>query len=157
MSVLMVGCKSEKKSEQKSNPYLIQPEMILSKKDTMEVRRLTTQYLKRLEKKDLGGAMDMLYYWNGERIQRLPEDLGRKEAHVLAMFVGMKAEIDHIIFVKDYDSEVKYTITMFERTDPKDRRPNKASFLLRPVRYKSKWYLTLADKQTDKVKSQIKH
>jgi len=157
--VLLAGCKGEKKRDRQptANPNLIEPQMNLSKDDTLQVRRLTRQYLNRLEQKDLAGAMSMLRYWNHEQIEDLPVMLAQKEAQVLSMFLGMKAEIDHIIFFKDYDSEVKYTVTMFERTDENDHRPNKASFLLRPVRYKGQWYLTLADKQTDKVKSEIKH
>ena len=158
-AVLLVGCKSEQKKDAKPevNPNLIQPEMVLSEMDTINVRRLTKQYLNFLENKDLESAMSMLHYWAHDSICPLPQELGQKEAHVLGMFLGMKADIDHIIFFRDYDSEVKYTITMFERTDPNDRRPNKASFLLRPVRFRGQWYLTLADKQTDKVKSEIKH
>ena len=156
--VLLAGCKSEKKkADNGANPNLIQPEMVLSSEDTVAVRRLTRQYLHLLENKDLDGAIAMLRYWDNNEIVPLPAQLEAKERMVLGMFLGMKAEIDHIIFFRDDDSEVKYTITLFERTDPKDKRPNKASFLIRPVRYLDKWYLTLADKQTDKVKSQIKH
>ena len=157
-AVMLVGCKSEKKkTDDGVNPNLIRPEMSLSKKDTTQVRRLTMQFLNRLENKDLNGAMSMLRYYDNREIVPLPRELAQKEAYVLNMFLGMKAEIDHIIFFRDNDSEVKYTITMFERTDENDKRPNKASFLLRPVRYLGEWYLTLADKQTDQVKSQIKH
>ena len=158
-AVLLVGCKGDKKPTVKNevNPNLIQPKMMLSKKDTTEVRRLTRQYLHLLENRDLAGAMSMLYYYDHDSISPLPQALGEKEAHVLGMFLGMKAEIDHIIFYKDDDSEVKFTVTMFERTDENDKRPNKASFLIRPVRKGGEWYLTLADTRTDQVKSEIKH
>ncbi len=158
-AILMAGCKSEKKNADTGvNPNLIQPEMSLSSQDTVAVRRLTRQFLNHLQQKNLGGAMQMLRYWDSKEIQPLPQKLANKEAYVLNMFLGMpKYDIDYIIFFRDDDSEVKYTVTMFERTDSADLRPNKASFLLRPVRYLGEWYLTLADKQTDKVKSEIKH
>ena len=157
MSVLLVGCKSEQKKKADVDPNLIKPEMVLSSEDTVQVRRLVKQYLHLLEQKDLNGAISMLRYYEHDSIAPLPPQLEAKERMVLGMFLGMKADIDHIIFFRDNDSEVKYTVTMFERTDPKDKRPNKASFLIRPVRYLDEWYLTLADKQTDKVKSKIKH
>ena len=158
-SVLLVGCKGESKKsgERGPNPYLIQPEMALTQKDTVEVRQLTRQYLAFLKKRDLGSALQMLRYYDKKEIKPLPSDVLNKEATILNMFLGMKYEIDHIIFYRDDDSEVKYTVTMFEKTDPNDHRPNKASFLLRPVRYRGDWYLTLADMQSDKVKSRIKH
>ena len=157
ISLLLVGCKSEKKKAEE-NPYLIKPEMLVTGKDTLEVRRMTKQYLSMLQQKDLDGAISMLRYYEHDSITSLPPQLEAKERMVLGMFLGMPSyDIDHIIFFRDNDSEVKYTVTMFERTDENDKRPNKASFLLRPVRHLGQWYLTLADKQTDKVKSQIKH
>ena len=157
LTLLLTGCKSDKKAPE-VNPNLVQPEMMVTGKDTTEVRRLTKQYLHCLQEKDLDGAIAMLRYYDHDSIGSLPQHLEAKERMVLGMFLGMPSyDIDHIIFFRDNDSEVKYTVTMFERTDENDRRPNKASFLLRPVRHLGQWYLTLADKQTDKVKSQIKH
>ena len=158
LSMALVACKSEKKEvKSDANPNLIQPEMHLSGNDTTQVRRLVRQYLYLLEQKDLDGAMSMLRYYDHDSIAPLPPTVAAKERMVLGMFLGMKADIDHVIFFRDNDSEVKYTITLFERTDPNDRRPNKASFLIRPVRQAGQWFLTLADKQTDQVKSQIQH
>ena len=156
-ALLLVSCKSEQKKQAEVNPNLIQPEMHLSKQDTTEVRTLTMQFFDRLKQKDLNGAITMLNYYENGSIVPLPPELEAKERMALGMFLGMKYDIDHIIFFKDDDSEVKYTVTMFEKEDDNDRRPNKASFLIRPIRYLGKWYLTLADKQTDKVKSEIKH
>ena len=157
-AVLLVGCKSEKKNtETGENPNLIRPEFVVTKEDTTQVRRLTRQYLNLLENSDLDGALSMLRYYEHDSIKPLPRQLYAKERMVLGMFLGMKTEVDHIIFFRPDDSEVKYTVTMFERTDENDRRPNKASFLIRPVRKHGEWFLTLADKQTDQVKSKIKH
>ena len=155
-ALLLVSCKSEQKKQAEVNPNLIQPEMHLSKQDTTEVRTLTMQFFDRLKQKDLNGAITMLNYYENGSIVPLPPELEAKERMALGMFLGMKYDIDHIIFLKDDDSEVKYTVTMFEK-DKDDPRPNKTSFLIRPVRHLGKWYLTLADKQTDKVKSEIKH
>ena len=39
---------------------------------------------------------------------------------------------------------VQYTATLFDKKEG-DPRPNKLSFLLKPVRYQGRWYLTMAD------------
>ena len=153
---MLVGCKNEQKQTYKPSTKL-EPEMIVTAKDTAAVRALCTQFFRRLKEKDLNGAISMLRFYQNDSIAPLPSQLAAKEAMTLGMFLGMKYDIDHIIFFRDYDSEVKYTVTMFEKTDPKDKRPNTTSFLIRPVRYHGEWYITLADKTTDQVKSQIKH
>jgi len=156
--VLLTACKSEQKSKPDNNPNLIEPEMRLSAEDTVGVRRLTKQFLNCLETKDLEGAVAMLNRFEHDSIKPLTNEMAAKQRFVLGMFLGMpKYEIDHIIFHKETDSEVKYTVTMFERTDENDKRPNQASFLIRPIRRSGKWYLTLADTQTERRKSEIKH
>lgn len=158
MSVLLIGCKSEQKKKPDVNPNLINPQMVLRSQDTTQVRRLTRQFLNCLQEKDLGGALSMLRYYEKGDVHPLPPAVLAKQQMVYGMFLGMPSyDIDHMIFYKEDDSEVKFTVTMFERTDSSDRRPNKASFLIRPVRIGGEWYLTLADTQTDKVKSKIKH
>ena len=153
---IFIGCKSEQKKP-KADDAMLQPKMKVSAYDTTAVKSLAQQFFARLQQKDLDGAMSMLYYLDDREIKELPEDLAKKERIVLGTFLGMRYDIDHIIFLKETDSELKYTVTMFEKEDESDRRPNKASFLIRPVRRDGKWYLTLADTQTETVKSEIKH
>ena len=151
---LFIGCKEKK---ERKPELAIQPEMYVNKQDTDAVRRLTRQYLYCLEQNDLDGALAMLNRFEHDSIKPLTHEMLTKQRFVLGMFLGMKYDIDHIIFHKETDSEVKYTVTMFERKDENDKRPNKASFLIRPVRRGGKWYLTLADSQTEHRKSEIKH
>ena len=156
---VLVSCKNEKTKRAKIeyNDNLIRPEMTLRSQDTTQVRRLAMQFFDRLQQKDLNGAIAMLNYYEHDSIKPLPRTLEAKERMVYGMFLGMKYDIDHVIFFRENDSELKFTVTMFEKTDPKDKRPNKASFLIRPVRNGGKWYLTLADTMTDQVESKIKH
>ena len=158
-AVLLVGCKGEKKQQKADiSENIIKPEMILRQQDTTQVRRLTKQFLDCLQKKDLDGALAMLRFYENDTIKLLPPSVYAKERMIYGMFLGMPSyDIDHMIFFRENDSEVKFTVTMFERTDEKDKRPNKASFLIRPVRKGGEWYLTLADTRTDQVKSEIKH
>jgi len=158
-ATLFVACKSEKTTKNKIeyNKNLIQPEMTLRSQDTTQVRRLAMQFFDRLQQKDLNGAIAMLNYYEHDSIKPLPRNLEAKERMVYGMFLGMKYDIDHVIFFRENDSELKFTVTMFEKEDPTDKRPNKASFLIRPIRSGGNWYLTLADSQTDNVKSKIKH
>jgi len=159
IALLSATCKSEKTTKNKIeyNKNLIQPEMTLRSQDTTQVRRLAMQFFDRLQQKDLNGAIAMLNYYEHDSIKPLPRNLEAKERMVYGMFLGMKYDIDHVIFFRENDSELKFTVTMFEKEDPTDKRPNKASFLIRPIRSGGNWYLTLADSQTDNVKSKIKH
>lgn len=157
IAMLMIGCKKSEKSQGVKPSTELKPEMVVTAKDTVAVKQLCAQFFSKLKQKDLRGAVGMLRYYEADSVAPLPAVLEAKEATILGMFLGMKYDIDHIIFLKDYDSEVKYTVTMFDKTDPNDKRPNKTSFLIRPVRVRGQWYLTLADKDTDKVKSEIKH
>ena len=155
---LLIGCKGEQKKKTDENPNLIKPQMVLRSQDTTQVRRLTRQFLHCLQQKDVPGALNMLRRYDHGEVRTLEPAEASKQAMVFGMFAGMPSyDIDHIIFYKEDDSEVKFTVTMFERTDSADRRPNKASFLIRPVRIGGEWYLTLADTQNEHRKSEIKH
>lgn len=61
---------------------------------------------------------------------------------------GIKYDVEYLKFYSEIDSEVKYTVTLFENK-PGENLPNKMSFVIKPVRREGKWYLTLADTQTD--------
>lgn len=132
-------------------------EMILSQSDTDQVYNLVEHYLNCLKYNKVDEAMSMLYHYNeNDKIAALPADIAAQQKKVLTTFAGKKYEIEHVIFHKDNDSEVKYNVILFDNK-PGENKPNKVGFILRPVRQNSKWYLALADVLTDKVKSDIEH
>ena len=64
-------------------------------------------------------------------------------------FKGKEAQIDHLIFVDETDSQVRYTVELFKQKPGEAQRPTKMSFFINPVRRDGKWYLTLPDDVTD--------
>lgn len=130
--------------------------MVVSQADTDQVYSLVQHYLSCLENNRVDEALSMLHYLNpGDSIVDLPASMAKQQKHVLNTFAGKKYEVEHVIFHKDNDTEVKYNVILFDKK-PGDNRPNKVGFILRPVRERSQWYLTLAD-IADNVKSEIGH
>jgi hypothetical protein len=153
---VLSGCKNkEKKSLKELQEDFIQPPgMTVQKSDTDQVLSLVNLYLQYLEKGKVDNAMSMLYYLNKNSITALPPEVAKKERFSLNSFKGLKYQVDALIFLQEDDSEVKYSATLFKKK-PGDNRPNKISFIIKPVRQKGKWYLTLADTQTETQKSEV--
>lgn len=139
------SCKSDKTSAPQDTP-IRQAEMILSPSDTTEVLALANQFLENVKANDIDAAIKMLYYLDKDSIVELPPALEKKERTVLALR-GISYDLQDIKFLRETDSQVRYTVTLFERKSA-DNRPNKVSFVIKPVRRNNRWYLTLADSET---------
>ena len=137
--------------EEAKHEFIDQPKMKLSASDTVEVKNMLEKYLGTLQAYDIDGALAMTKYIKGDSLVDTPQEELKKQKMVLNMFKGIKYELDYIAFHDDMDCAAQYTVTLFEKTDPKDTRPNMASFMLRPVRYKGKWYITLADSENKTI------
>jgi hypothetical protein len=61
---------------------------------------------------------------------------------------GIDYEVDRLVFLNDKRNELKLSVTLFEKPEG-DKRPNKTSFYMKPVRFEGKWYLTTKDNITD--------
>ena len=72
------------------------------------------------------------------------------QARALAFVSGVKREMSYILLRDEFDNEVKIDITLFEKPEG-DRRPNKTSFYLRPVKFEGRWYLTTKDDLSDRA------
>lgn len=129
-------------------------EMTLAKSDTDQVKSLVQLYLSYLKQGNVDVALSMLHYLNKDSIISLPPDLARKQKMTLTAFKCKKYSIDEIQFLKETDSKVRYTVTLFDKA-PSDNRPNTISFVIRPVRRDGKWFLTLADSATETRQSQL--
>ena len=163
LSVLCIICLSgcKKKAEQKHDvimEHTIRPDMELSPQDSSEVYYQANFFLECLKNKDLNGAMSVLYATDTKgKITSLPEDRARSQRALLAGFLGLDYRIDYLIFHKDNDNELKYTVILFPKTDENDHRPNQVSFLLCPIREAGKWYLTMANSHTETHKSELRN
>lgn len=159
--MVFAGCsnKNNEKKDMKAirDEVVLPTEMIVSQTDTDQVKNMVQHYLQCLQYNKVDEAMSMLYHLDKDnKVVALPADIAAKQKKVLTTFAGKKYEIEHIIFHKDKDSEVKYNVILFDNK-PGENKPNKVGFILRPVRQASKWYLALADSPTDNVKSEIEH
>lgn len=140
------SCKKEKKDlKTLEKEYIQQPEMILSNKDSDDVRQQVNYYLNALNHKDVDKALSMLYFYDlkTNKIRRLNASEEKTQRAVLSRFAGFRAEIDYIKFYRENDSEVKYNV-FFSDKPSSPSNPNCMGFMIRPVRLEGKWYLTLA-------------
>lgn len=139
------SCKSDKAGDNQEI-HIREAEMILSPSDTTEVMMLVNQFLENVKANDIDAAISMLYYLDKDQITELPPNLEKKERATLSLR-GISYDIEDIRFLRETDSQVRYTVTLFERKSA-DNRPNKVSFVIKPVRRNKQWYLTLADSET---------
>lgn len=136
--------------------YIAQPQMIMSKNDTAEVCRLVEAFLDNLQNNRYEDAVAMLHYLNKDSIEDLSPKRAKAQINVLRAVHGVKYTIDEMRFLKETDSQVKYSVTLFEK-ETNDPRPNTVSFFIKPVRRAGKWYLTMADTETDTNGTEIKN
>ncbi len=123
-------------------------EYTFTHEDTVAVIDLVNQFIAHLERHDLGAAVDMLRFLDGDSIKPLSKQFRQRQGMSLATCVGVRYEIAHLIFETDKKNEVKMDITLFDKPEG-DPRPNMTAFYFRPVRFEGKWYLTTKDNITD--------
>lgn len=128
----------------------VDPATIFTAQDTTQVLELVDQFNLRLREGDVKGAVEMLRFLNEDHVEELNPMFVQRQANAL-MHIASRSnyEIDRIVFRDDFDNEAKIDITLFEKTDENDKRPNKTSFYFRPVRIDGTWYLTTRDNVTD--------
>jgi hypothetical protein len=145
VALIMGSCGGEKKQSNNSDAVLPKPDMELSAADTAEVISLTNQFIERLRANKFDEAIGMVYYLNNDSLETLSADRARAQKYLLQRFKGVRYDVDFFRFKNDYDNVVKYTVTLFEKENEEDPRPNTTSFFLKPVRQEGKWFLTMAD------------
>ena len=148
---MVFSCGKKKKTlEDYREEYLTKPAYSLTQSDSTEVRALVDNYLQLLRDNQFEEAVDMLYYMNGSKIIPMPDELKKPQLTMIKRFRGVKYELDRIVYSKEYDNIACYVVTLFEK-QKNDPRPNTAQFFLKPVRVDGRWYLTMADSQSDKT------
>ncbi len=149
------SCSGNKASEEQAKEGEEKQLMELSKYDTTAVMSLVERYFTCLRTNKVDEAVDMLYYLdeNGNIIP-LPDDLKRGQRRMLQMHAGLKYSIDYIRFWQETDSEVKFTVTLFEKPEG-DPSPNEMKMLIRPMRHDGEWYLTMADTPSQTQESDL--
>lgn len=154
VSLLLVGCSNSKKNardvEEEREVYIQKPGMALGANDTAEVLGLVNLYLQKVQYKDFDGATSMLFHLDGEKIERLSAALAKKEQMSMHLYPVYATRIDELQFFKETDSKVKAAYIV---QDPKKlkagQKPAEITVAFRPVRRGGRWFLTLADTQSE--------
>jgi len=153
VAILMISsaissCRHEKRADS-NDSILLLPKMELNASDSSEVRHLADSYMEYLKSGNFETALSMLYYYDGKQVLRLPQTLEQQQLALYKRFPVINYTLDGIIFNRETDCQVKYTIEFFEKPEG-DLRPNTTSIFLKPIRLDGKWYLTVYDSATHK-------
>ena len=148
MLFLVASCKRQKTVKELEQDYIIQPVDSFTSVDSSEVSNLVSQFIDRLNQKDIKGAVSMLSFLNGDTIIPLNRDMALRQANALHNMQGIRYDVDKMQFMEDKDNIVKVKVVLFEKAAGDDR-PNTLIFYLKPVRYEGNWYLTTVDNITD--------
>lgn len=142
MGILLFSCKGNKKEASvgaETDPR-VDVNMVRTKQDTLTLHALATAYLDLLKQKDFDQALQMLFEQSGDSVVPLSET-GRKEQAVLYKnFPVVDYKIESLSLYSETDTELRYTVTLFEKAE-NDDRPNSMKFLLTPRRVKGEWKL----------------
>ena len=144
--MLVASCGDKKKSSSASS----KKEYVFTPADSAEIKQLVGDFMVRLDSSDIRGAVEMLNVLKKDSVVPLTGRAQYGQAKALAFVRGVKREMSYLLLRNDFDNEVKIDITLFEKPEG-DRRPNKTSFDLRPVRFEGKWYLTTKDDFSDRA------
>lgn len=114
---------------------------VFCKKDTVEVTRLTTEYLEHLKNNEFDQAMQMLHYVRNDSVMELSDtEKGklRKQYQTLPVLsyslIGMKMNDPNT-------TEVIYSIEIFKKITGQENVPNTMNLRLNPQKVGDVWYL----------------
>lgn len=148
----MNGCSSE---DRRVAPKSTQETLMdLSKQDTTAVMNLAKQYLDLVRDRKYDEALDMIYVLDKqEGIIPLSEENRQKQKQAYMMFPVYDYEITRVIFWKETDCRLDYSISITQPADGSE--PAKMGCALRPIRYGHDWFLTIANRDTEYKNSEI--
>ena len=185
MALLTVSCGDRVKTQEVSieeaeSLYVRKPAMHLEGSDTSEVLAQVNTFLECLKTNQTSEAVSMLYQLKREVVAEkkdakadqsktgrpthnaevkysvvpLPADLAKTQREVFERFHGATYELDSYEFFKETDCQVKYTVTF----PAEGGNTPRMTFVMKPVRFDGKWYLTMADTEHGEAgKSEIKN
>lgn len=120
--------------------------------DSTKVLELAKNYLDLLKQHSYSDAINLLVDVNEHKDSIFPLSSKRKEElmRINERFQFVSYNIDEIFFYSDMDTEVRYTITLYEKTSKDDNRPNTMQCALFPRRVNNKWYLTVKEQRQER-------
>ena len=145
VAVVLFSC-GNKNKEAAEVPEVIDPRedqtMARSNTDTMAILHLVNDYLSKLQENKIDSALDMLYEADGDTVVPLSAQ-GRAEIiETLKTFPVLKYHIKNLNMFSEQDTEVRYTIEYFEKTEDNPMQ-NTLQCVINPRRVGYYWYLTV--------------
>lgn len=153
MALLICACQGERKVAPAAQGVDAGPQMVLSNNDTTTVWQMSSDFLDLLRAGNLDEAVSTLYMLDGEEVRPLPDDRKAECTAVLGLYPVYDYSIDELIFYKETDSEVKYTLVIQDPSTTSSPATMKGT--IRPVRRGDMWYITLANSETETRRSEL--
>ncbi len=117
----------------------------LTKADTVEVLRLTEEYLEHVKNHEYDEAMAMLHDIMKNELRDLTPKRDSAIRLQQKMFPVLGYKLKDMKFYSSKKVRVTYAIEFFEK-DPNDKIPNTIRMTFAPQRIAHVWYLELSDK-----------
>lgn len=139
---------------QQADRQVAKAQMDIFGEDTLAVLELVQTYVNLQKDRRFREAVDMLYVLDkDERLLPLSVEQRREQMIALNMYRIYDYEIKRLIFWKETDCKVEYTIRV---SPPQDgQEPVYMGCALRPVRQDGIWYLTTANSRSEHKVSEI--
>lgn len=116
--------------------------MVRTRQDTLAIDSLVTNYLNHLKKQNFDSALDMLFELSDDSIIALTEKSRQEQTVLYQSYPVVGYTIDSLFLYSETDTELHYTITLFNK-DTGDNRPNTMRFQLLPRRIDGTWKLLI--------------
>lgn len=152
MTLIFVGCKSEKKKDPLRSEYLRPASMDYSSKDSSEIKTLVDNYVENFKNKNFQVTASMLYKMRNDSIFPLSEQDKQKYIDAYSHMPIYDCGVKGIILRSDKNNEVKVTVQVIPNGSI-DNEQGTTTFCLNPVLKDGKWYLTLLDENAEGVES----
>lgn len=145
----MLSCNGNKTQESETI-YDPRKDMTMerSSRDTSDLFRLSQSFLDCLKNHDIDGALNLVYDIDNGQVQSLSAERKIELERILTAFPVDSYKIDEMLLYSDSDTEIRYTVVMFQKPEGDDR-PNTFKGSLSPYRIDGKWYLTIPTQKSE--------
>lgn len=146
------SCNSNNKKKDKLLIQDVDPRMDMSmqrtKQDTERVLNMAKQYLDLLKENNIEAALNQLVEFKNNSVKPLSSKRRSELKNTIEAFPVHSYKIDEVLLYSDSDTDVRYTITFFEKAK-NDNRPNTIKCAVHPKRIRGTWYLTVAESSVE--------
>jgi hypothetical protein len=156
--VSLVSCHSSKKTEEQPEEDVNAFVEGLTAEDTIQVIKLTTDYLDLLKNNQVDEALDMLCELKNDTIYPLSDETREQLRSTINMFPVLSYNIDVLFLRNELDNEIRFTTEFFEKPEG-DNRPNTTKGVLYPCKVDGRWILSMVQRgyneEAEKLKKEM--